>query len=323
MEKKSNPKSVLILTGLLLAIIVGFGFSFLREEESTRSSTYVDITKSQDGFVAITNDGHINWISEEGTIKKTKKIEENPACLSFYNQHLLIAGNQGSIIYFDTDEGHRALNGFTENPINSLAVFKDRIVAGCDGGKLFLGGIEDSFQPIEIELKGNVVSLSTGTSVCFGVTDQGEIFHTNDLVHWEIFDFNTSYKGYYKSCSFNKILFGPDQIAVIGRNEDGLPVLYFSSRGNVWTERPLTYTDDFGNQSYLKNVPRDIYYDPLGNQHILVCDLGVIMTIPSCSHCNKRIEISDNDLTGVTGNDQNIIIVGDDNFIQIINSNSI
>jgi len=323
MEKKSNPKSVLILTGLLHAIIVGFGFSFLQEDESARSGRYVDITKSQDGFVAITNDGRIDWISEGGTINHSEKVEEKPACINFYNQHLLVAGNQGSIFYFETDEVYREFKDVTETSINSLAVFKDKIVAGCAGGKLLVGSIEDTFKPINIELKGNVVSLSTGTSMCYGVTDQGEIFHTNDLVRWEIFDFNNTYKGYYKSCSFNKILCTPDQIAVTGENEDGLPVLFFSSRGNVWTERPLIYTDDSGNQTYLKNVPRDIYYDPIGNQHILVCDQGVLMTIPSCSHCNKLIEISDSDLTGISGNDQEIIIVGGDNFIQIINSKSI
>jgi hypothetical protein len=323
MEKNSNPKSVLILTSLLLAIILGFGFSFLHEEESASSGMYVSVANSGDGFVAITSNGRIDWISGVGAINHSKKINENPACISFYNQHLLVAGNSGSIFYFDTEEDYRKIYCETGQPIHSLSVFKDKIIAGCDGGKLFVGSIEDPFKPVDIELKGNVMSLSTGSSKCYGVTDQGEIFHTNDLVHWEIFDFNKTYKGYYKSCSFSKILCTPDQIAVTGENNDGLPVLFFSSRGNVWTERPLTYTDDFGHQTYLKNVPRDIYCDPNGNQHILVCDRGIMMTIPSCSYCNKLIEVADTDLTGISGSDQEIIIVGGDNFIQIMNSKSI
>ena len=323
MEKKSNPKSVFVLTSLLLAIIVGFGFSFLREKESDTSVSYVDITPFQDGFIAVTNDGGIDWISEKGVVNQTKNIEEGPVCLSINNQQILVAVGQGAIFVIENGGAMRKIDCGSENPINTLVVFRGKIIAGGNEGELLVGGVQDAFAPVDIDLRGNIVSLSAGLSACYGVTDQGEIIKSSDLVHWEIFDFNKTYQGYYKSCSFNKILCTPDHVAVIGENEDDQPVLFFSTGGKVWTERPLIYTDDLGQQAFLKKIPRDIHYDEVSNQHILVCDQGIMMTLPSCSHCNRLIKISDNNLTGISGNGQDIIIVGENNFLEIINAKTI
>jgi hypothetical protein len=169
-------------------------------------------------------------------------------------------------------------------------------------------------------LKGNIVSLSPGAAECYGVTDQGEIIQTNDGLKWSIFDFNDVYKGYYKTCSFTKVLVTPKQIAVIGKNADGTPVLYFTSQGNVWSERRLIYADENGFGGYLTDIPNDIYYDSFKDLFILACSNGKMLTIPSCSHCNKLYTISDKNLWGVSGNEHALILVGDDKFIKIMNT---
>jgi hypothetical protein len=102
-----------------------------------------------------------------------------------------------------------------------------------------------------------------------------------------------------------------------------LPVLIFSSAGNVWSERPLTFNDEQGFNAQLSEIPNDIYYDSLNDQFILLCTNGMIMTIPSCSHCNKLYKVTDKNLRGISGNEHALILVGDDNFIMTINADNL
>jgi hypothetical protein len=172
-------------------------------------------------------------------------------------------------------------------------------------------------------LKGNIVSLSSGINDCWGVTDQGEIISSKDGLNWTIFDFNSVYKGYYETCKFIKVETTPNQIAVLGINDEGLPVLFFSSKGNVWTERSLLFTNEEGVPEMLNEIPTDIFYDENNDQFILSDKQGGIMTIPSCSHCQKRYKISNEKLNAIAGNNLKIIIVGENNLKKIINIHSI
>lgn len=323
--KMRNPKSILILTSVLLAVCCGFGFSSFPEPNFGEiPGSYFDVVSQSDGFIAITNDGRIDWISDNGTVINTKSLkgEEFQTAL-IDNQQLIIAGAQGSIFYFQKGAGFQKIESGTTQTINCLAEFKNQIIAGYDGGELRILNPGETHKITRLGLKGNIVSLSSNALNCYGVTDQGEIIHTSNGLNWTIFDFNKVYDGYYKACSFEKVLVTPKQIAVIGKNVDGLPVLLFSSAGNVWSERPLTYTDEQGFYAQLSELPNDIYYDSSKDQFVLLCSNGNIMTIPSCSHCNKLYKITDKNLRGISGNEHALILVGDDNFIKIINADTL
>ncbi len=323
--KRGSPISILILISLLLTVCSGFELSSFPNIACRKfQSSYSCVVSQAKGFVAITNDGGINWISEKGTVIQTKKIEgEKLKSVLINNQQVIVAGVLGSLFYFENNATFLQINTGTTQTINCLAQFKNQIVAGCDNGELQIGNSRESFKSVRLDLKGNIVSLYSGTLECYGVTDKGEIIHSNDGLNWIIFDFNKVYDGYYKTCSFIKVLTTASQIAVIGKNRDGLPVLFFSSKGNVWSERPLIYTDEKGFNDNLIDIPNDIYYDNSKDQFILVCTNGKLMTIPSCSHCNKLYEISDNNLTNISGNNGKILIVGDNNYFNIINANEL
>jgi hypothetical protein len=320
--KRRNPKSRLILTSLLLAVCNGFGFSSFQNVACHESgNSYIDVVSQNDGFIAITNKGRIDWISDNGEVIKTKSLsgEEFREAL-ITNQQLIIVGTQGSMFYQKKDEAFQLIESDITQTINCLAQFKNQIIAGYNSGDLRIVNPGKPHEINHLGLKGNIVSLSSNAFNCYGVTDQGEIFHTNDGLNWAIFDFNKVYDGYYKACSFGKVLVTPKQIAIIGKYNDGLPVLFFSSAGNVWSERPLTYTDEQGFNAQLGDIPSDIYYDSLKDRFILLCSNGIIMTIPSCSHCNKLYKITDNNLSGISGNEHALIIVGDDDYFKIINT---
>ena len=282
---------------------------------------YRDITKYEDGFIAAGSDGRIDRISVSGEIIKSEKfhgVEFN--CILSNNQMIIAAGDKGSILISSNKGAFKKVNGGTNKNINSLALFKGKIIAGTDHGEILVGDEKGLFKKIQLGLKGNIVSVSARKSGCYGVTDEGEIIHTVDGINWDILDFNKFYSGYYKPCSFTKVLATENQIAVAGVHDDGSPVLMLSTGGKVWSERSLSYTDDHGMISYLTDIPYDIFYDLAIDQFILACSKGKIMTIPSCSHCNQLMVLSTEDLMGISGNGNELMIVGENFYIKAINT---
>jgi hypothetical protein len=151
------------------------------------------------------------------------------------------------------------------------------------------------------------------------VTDQGEILHSTDGANWDVFDFNKVYQGFYKSCAFTSILATEKDIVIAGVYEDGSPVFMTSTLGNVWSERPLVYKDQQGIEELLTDRPTGIFYDDSHDLFYLVCNGGKLMKLPSCSHCNELAEITAINLSGISGTNEMLMIVGDGFFTKPIN----
>jgi hypothetical protein len=323
MMKSGNPKSMLILISLMLVTSFGFGFSASQNENLPKErAAYTDVVSIADGFIAITNNGRIDWISDKGVVTQTKSFGgESFKSILANNQQLIILNSKGHLFFFDNDSSLHEIENQSKTAINCITLFKNRIIAGCDEGGLCVGNIENSLKSIQLDLKGNIVSLSAGINECWGVTDKGEIISSKDGINWIIFDFNSVYKGYYKACTFIKVETIPNQIVVVGKTEDGTPALFFSSKGNVWSERPLSYTNEKGFIDILKVSPKDIYYDFSMDQFIMIFNEGKLLTIPSCSHCQKMYEITNQNLNSISGNNGKILIVGENNYFNIIDVN--
>jgi len=304
---------------LFLSIICIVGSTYAANDASGKPEGYRAIVSYDTGFLAAASDGRLDWVSESGKILKTENFSgESFRCLLSNNQDIIAGGNKGSLL-ISTDKGaFKKINSGTDKNINSLALFREKILAATDDGEILVGSETGQFRKIKLNLKGNIVSLSAGSDLCWGVTDEGEIIHSKDGIVWDIFDFNQVYLGFYKPCHFTRILVTDEQIAVTGRQNDGFPVLLFSAQGNVWTDRPLNYTDEDGRMSSLREIPNDLIYDKSKEQYLLICDFGKMMTIPSCSHCNKLMDISTYSLEAISGNDTVMMIVGENRFINVI-----
>ena len=299
----------------------GASYSYNDSGNRIKPEGYTSVIKYKDGFIAVGSDGRIDIISESGRVTKSDKFhEEHFNCILSNNQTIIAAGNKGAIMISSNNKTFKKIDSGTERNINSLVLFKGKIIAAADKGEILIGDDKGLFNKINLALKGNIVSVSARPSDCFGVTDEGEIIHSTDGVVWDIFDFNKHYSGYYKPCSFIKVVATKDQIAVVGRQNDGETILIFSTQGKVWTERNLNYTNDEGVVSYLTDTAYDLYYEKTMDQFILVCSKGMMMTIPSCSHCNKLYIISSVNLLGITGDDKTIMIVGENYFIKTLNT---
>jgi hypothetical protein len=282
-------------------------------------SGYEAILSYQRGFLAAGSDGRIDWISESGIVEQTTKPQSASinALLSVGNK-VLAAGNKGVLLFSSDNGAFKLLESGTNQTINALTYFKKNIIAGADQGLVLVGSLGEPLSPCQLALKGNVVSVSSNESVCFGVTDQGEIIHTTDGLNWTIFDYNDFYFGYYKPSYFTSVLVTDKQIAVAGIKEDGMPVLLFSAQGNVWTDRALAYIDDEGISIFSKDIPLTIYYDVIEDQFVLACTNGTLQFVPACSHCNKVVHYSTEALTGIASNEHTWMIVGTSYFIKAI-----
>jgi hypothetical protein len=278
---------------------------------------YRCIVPIKDMFLACNQNGKIDWINNEGSVLRSENgFRDTINSLMTDGDNIMAACNRGFVLLSSDGKTFQKIHVGTDKNILCLERFKDKILAGCEGGELLVGDWNGTFSKFQLNLKGSILSLSARTSDCFGVTDDGEIIRSTDGINWTTFNFNDVYYGYYKTCSFSKVLAMEDRISVIGQKSDGLPVLMFSSEGQVWTERTLNFTDENGVYGMLEDLANDLLYDYNEDQLLLVCNKGRMVSIPSCSHCNKLYVLSDENLNGMAGNENTLMVVGDNDFIQ-------
>lgn len=286
-----------------------------------KGSGFRAVTDYGEGFVAVGSNGRIDKIDQTGFIVNTDSfpgIKLN--CLFTCGVTLFAAGEAGVLLTSENGEVFRQMESGTTMNINSLAGFNEYLIAGADNGTILIGDETGFSKQVSLELKGNIISLSANSSVCYGVTDRGEIIHSKDLADWDIFDFNAFYSGYYEPCRWTAVVVTEQQVAVAGSHENGRPALFLSTGGNVWTNRSLDYIDPHGMPAYLTETPNAMVYDAGRDRLVLACNQGAIMVIPSCSHCNERHNIgTSQNLTAISRQAETLVAVGEDYYIGATN----
>ena len=287
--------------------------------ESNRPKGYNAAVAYADGFVVAGSEGRIDRISKSGAVVKSEKfagVEFN--ALVVHDQTIVAAGEKGTLLVSLNNGEFKPIDSGTDKTIHTLAFFNDKIIAGTDQGEIVAGTENGTFHKIPLALKGNIVSLSANASECYGVTDAGEIIRSKDGIQWNIIDFNAQYAGYYKPCAFTRVLAMNDRIAIAGEKDDGSPVLFFSTQGNVWTDRILDYTNDERQMNSPTEILNDIYYYYPEDLYFLACNKGIMMQIPSCSHCNKLIPIGTDDLRCMAFNGNVLLFAGSNYCIKAV-----
>lgn len=280
---------------------------------------YNAVARYMDGFIAAGADGRIDRINISGTVINSEKFPgEKFNCIISNNKSVIAAGDRGSLLSSDERGILRKIESNTLENINGLAFFRGIIIGVTDHAGIITGDGKGSFNKTRLPLKGNIVSVSSRESDCYGVTDEGEIIRTADGIKWDIIDFNKVYSGYYRTSYFTKVLVTDNRIAVTGIHNDGSPVLLLSTQGNVWTERPLIYTDDQGYKVVLEDSPNDLIYNDSEDLFYMICKNGKVMQLPSCNQCNKVVVISTDDLEGISFNDNIMMIVGGNFLIKAV-----
>ena len=168
-----------------------------------------------------------------------------------------------------------------------------------------------------LPVKGRLRALDADRGTLWAVTDAGEILHGTGS-GWTVFDFNAQYAGYYPSMDFRAVAAGGGSVMVAGLRPDGTPAAFTSSRGTVWSERLLDYTE-LGQACVFSAVPMDLSYDPVQDRFYLLGDGGSQLALPGCSHCNSLTRYpADTLLARIPGN-AGTLLLGSDGFLRVEN----
>jgi hypothetical protein len=286
---------------------------------SEENGGYRDIVSYEDQYLAVGTNGRIDCIKKSGeiiSIVSPLNIDLNSVI--YENKTVIAVGNNGTILVSSDGQTFSKIETGTEKNINSITSLNGILIAAADKGTILISMNGNIWSSIHLPLKGDIVSISANISLCYGVTDKSEIIKSSDGISWDVFNYNEQYAGFNEPCSFKDVLLTGNRIAIIGQHEGRSPVALFSSLGNVWTERSLNYTDDYGRIQMATNLPNDICYDITGDQFFMACENGEILMLPSCTKCNKSFTATEKDLRGIKCTENNLIIVGDDYYVNSI-----
>ena len=203
-----------------------------------------------------------------------------------------------------------------DQPFMSMAAAGERLYAiDTDGRELLTLDADGSVVSREmLPVQGRLRALATDGGILWAVTEAGEILHGGTGSGWTVLDFNAQYAGYYPPMDFRAVAAGGGSVMVAGVRPDGTPAAFTSSRGTVWSERILDYSDNL-----FTAVPMDLSYDPVQDRFYLLGDEGSQLALPGCSHCNSLTHYPvDTLLARIPGRDGTLLL-GSDGFLRVEN----
>ena len=227
------------------------------------SPQVVDIKPYNDGFVMACGEGMIYWTDIEGAHIDSVNIKTGIAGIEVVEGSVLAVSPDCMVIKVERNGKtnrlcRRQINGNTDK-VTGIA---------CSGGRTYI------------------------------LTENGIIRCTTDCRSFTLFDFNQTYSGYYDPTHFSAICASDNTIFIAGTYYNGMPAVFTSSAGNIWSERSLTYTDRSETLS-LEQQPLSMAYDSRMDRFVLVCTDGYLFYMPGCSHCNSIEHKSLVDITAI------------------------
>lgn len=274
-------------------------------------------------FAAAGESGTIDFFSPEGKLEKTVDLPSATAINDVYVfRDCLVAAADGLLAFYK--EGELGTLSIQGNAV-SMTLFRDKLVVGVNAGNdaaiMYFSDLADEPEIIALPARGSLRALSSNMQYCYGITSEGEILKTSNMSDWDVLDFNSEYEGFYPHVYFSDIEMGLENLAVIGTTDTGVPVMFISSQGAVWSYRELSYSASRGSLN-LEEEPLSVIYDYLADQYILLCSGGVIFSVPACAHCNKLERINANELNSLAFTYQgDYFVVGSDNFSALVPRN--
>lgn len=231
------------------------------------SPQIVDAKPYDDGFVIASSDGMLYWTDIDGVHLDSVNLKTDIAGIEVTDGSVLAVSPDCMILKVERNGKSRRL---CRRQIN-------------DGSNSVVG-----------------IACSDGNT--FVLTRYGIILKTSDFKLFTSFDFNQAYTGYYEHTSFSAICASDNSIFIAGIHDNGLPTVFTSTVGNIWSERTLTYTYS-GEILSLEHQPMSMAYDSRMDRFVLGCTDGYLFYLPGCSHCNAIESKTHSDITAVAFNE--------------------
>lgn len=202
-----------------------------------------------------------------------------------------------------------------ERPLKAMVAGQDGLYALDEDGLELLKMDEEGSVVARrtMPVQGRLCDLAMDGNTLWAVTDTGEILHGDDASGWTVLDFNAQYAGYYPRISFRAVAAGGGSVMVAGIRPDGMPAAFTSSRGTVWSERTLDYSEQ-GMPCVFSAEVTDLSYDPRQDRFYLLGRGGMQLALPGCSHCNSLARYPVDTLYARIPSDAGALLLGSDGF---------
>ena len=211
----------------------------------------VDVKPFMDGYVSARTDGMLTWTDTDGNATDSVKVRMEIAGIDV---------RDGMVLAVSPD--CRVLS--VERSGRSRRLCRSQLRGGAD----------------------RVVGIACSKDVTLILTESGVILSTAAFDSFKSMDFNATYSGYYDDVRFCAISASDNSFCIAGTYSDGMPAVFTSATGNVWSERSLTYTEG-GQTLQLEQQPIRLSYESRMDRFVMHCTDGYIFYMPGCSHCNS------------------------------------
>jgi hypothetical protein len=319
-----NDKIFLLITAAAGLLFTVPGAAFAQENSRSDLSSHLSLIRGNEIYsgyndvaawrgecIAVGTGGRIDRISPSGEIITVQNVRSDDLTgLVCTDHNLIITGKNGTVLKSTDGLAFSKSEAGISGNINGVTYFHELFIAVADSGSLLVSSEGDSWKLTQLPLNGDIVSVSSTDDLCIGVTNKGEIIRSSNGYDWEIFDYNKGYEGYYKSCSFRKVLAEGRQIVVVGIHDDQSPVVLFSSLGKAWSERGVNFSYDIDSEHNVVCLPNDICYDSTEDQYLIACDHGLILFLPDCQKCNRSVRLADTDIHAVRCEGDLVLLAG-------------
>lgn len=206
-----------------------------------------------------------------------------------FKDGLVKARTDGTLIWTDAT-GNAIDSTRLKMDIAGIEVLQDRVLAVSPYCMVY--SVERSGRSRRLcrsQLRGGadrVVGIAATKDNILILTRGGVILSTIDFETFKSMDFNGTYFLYYEETFFCSIAASDNSFFIAGTYPDGMPAVFTSATGTIWSERSLTYTEG-GQTLQLELQPVRLSYDRSHDRFVLICADGWQFIMPGCSHCNS------------------------------------
>lgn len=301
--------------GLLLLIVCLSACRKQETKEEASRNAYLDAEVLEAGFIAAGTEGRLDMIGIDGTVKRLEtNVETDLLSVAADGNRAVAAGEEGTVLLLREDGKISVLSPNVSTALASVCFFDEDCFFGTQNGLILKTGDFKSWERLQLSVEGTITGLAANEERCIAVTDKGETATTTDGVNWTILDYNEYYGD---EIFFTNIESCDTTFMACGVDRKGNGRALTTLEGGVWSDRPLL-TDEEAEQGVLPEAAIALAWD--GEQIYAVRGDGKVLTLPSCTSCNKLQQVGEVPLFAAACDGKNLLFAGQDYQIYIVDT---
>ncbi|WRS27713.1 rhodanese-like domain-containing protein [Oscillospiraceae bacterium MB08-C2-2] len=275
-------------------------------------------------FLAAGTAGRLDQIDQNGK-SKTLPLPTQASLLDIHSQNglTLICGEKGTLLYSRDLKTFQQANIDESGTIFQVTEFNGRYYAAAEKGRLWISQDGQNWQSKTLETDNDIIAIASNSYGLMAITGKTDLFTSADGENWKAINFNEAYNGYYDRRSFTGLSSLGDSLFIYGQMEDnpGEPFIMFTDAADVWFFKALTSVNG---EEFSEQLPLEMRaVGLLGDQLLIVCDRGRLLTITECTVCHQMSEADGSEWNSIAMGDSQVLLVGKNFEFKILDENSV